>query len=260
VVNLLTRRRNMAFLLTSNLLDLARRYAYFAAILLALLVPTKTAAKPATLQEPKCKDTPLLAAIHDRDEVVALRFIGEGAELDAKPCGATALGEAIVLDEMQVIEELLRKRADPNVGDSRNTPPLMDAAFYCREKVVPLLLTRGAKIDAVDFDGYSALMWSTQNCRDGAMASVLLRYGAKVNLRTKDGTTALIAAAFFGNEDAVHVLVSAGAELNSKTDEGTALTIARDREVGRRSSHDRIYNFLLEVSRLDSGLHNPNKK
>ena len=116
------------------------------------------------------------------------------------------------------------------------------------------MLNHGAKIDSLDKDGYSALMWSTQNCEDGAMASVLLRYGAKVNLRTRRGDTALTVAAFYGNEDAVHVLVSAGADVNAKTDDGTALDIARDRQVGRKSSHDRIYNFLLEVTRLDSQL------
>jgi len=103
-------------------------------------------------------------------------------------------------------------------------------------------------------------MWSTQNCEDGAMASVLLRYGAKVNLSTRRGDTALTVAAFYGNEDAVHVLVSAGADVNAKTDEGTALDIARDRQVGRKSSHDRIYTFLLEVTRLDSQLNRAAKK
>jgi ankyrin repeat protein len=130
----------------------------------------------------------------------------------------------------------------------------MDAAFYCRENFVPLLLNHGAKIDSLDRDGYSALMWSTQNCEDGAMAAVLLRYGAKVNLKTPHGYAALTVAAFYGNEGAVHVLVSAGADVNAKSDEGTAMEIAREREVGRKSSHDRIYNFLLEVTRMDSKL------
>ena len=85
------------------------------------------------------------------------------------------------------------------------------------------------------------------------MAALLLKLGAKVNLTARNGHTALTTAAFEGNEHVVHVLVAAGADLNAKTKDGdTALTIARDRDVGRKSSHDRIYEFLLEVSRLDA--------
>jgi ankyrin repeat protein len=108
-------------------------------------------------------------------------------------------------------------------------------------------------IDSVDKDGYSALMWSTQNCTNGGFAAVLLRSGAKVNLKAKDGDTALTVAAFYGNEDAVHVLVAAGADLTAQVEgDGTALAIARDRDASRKSSHDRIYTFLLKVTRLDA--------
>lgn len=49
------------------------------------------------------------------------------------------------------------------------------------------------------------------------------------------------------------MLVAAGADPMAKTKSGeTALTIARDRDVGRKPSHDRIYQFLLEVTRLNA--------
>jgi len=118
---------------------------------------------------------------------------------------------------------------------------------------VPLLLAHGAEVNAVDVDGYSALMNSVQNCDDGRVSALLLGCGAKINATTRRGDTALTIAAFYGNEHVVHVLVGAGADLNTKTKNGeTALTIARDRDVGRKSSHDRIYEFLLQVSRLDA--------
>jgi ankyrin repeat protein len=198
-------------------------------------------------------ETPLIAAVHKRDSAEAIRLIKSGVGLNAKPCDVTALFEAIVYGETNVVEELLAKGADPNALDSVNASPLSAAAFYCREEILPLLITRGANIDSVDSDGYSALMGSTQNCTDGAFAAVLLRFGAKVNLKAKNGASALTVAAFYGNEDAVHVLVAAGADLAAEEgDEGTALTIARDRDVGRKSSHDRIYAFLLQVTRLDA--------
>ena len=68
--------------------------------------------------------------------------------------------------------------------------------------------------------------------------------------RAKDGNTALISASFSGNEKGVRRLVAAGANLNATDDEGeTALSIARDRKVGRKKAHDRIYAFLVGASR-----------
>jgi hypothetical protein len=95
-------------------------------------------------------------------------------------------------------------------------------------------------------------MDSAQTCEEGNIPALLLRYGAKVNLAGKNGHTALYIASFYGNEGAVHILVGAGADPNAKTSSSeTPLTIARDRDVGSKPSHDRIYQFLLEVTRLD---------
>jgi ankyrin repeat protein len=222
------------------------------ALLLVFCFPSISRSQTSEKSWREC-DTPLLAAIHDRDSVKAVDLIRSGVDLNAKPCGVTALFEAIVYGYTKVVEELLAKGADPNGLDNVDASPLSAAAFYCREEVLPMLITHGANIDSVDRDGYTALMGSTQNCSDGAFAAVLLRFGAKVNLKAKDGATALNTAAFYGNEDAVHVLVAAGADLAATWgDEGTALDIARDRDVGRKSSHDRIYSFLLEVGRLDA--------
>lgn len=208
-------------------------------------------------QQTTCSDTPLIGAIHSRDVGLAVRLIRGSTDLNAEPCGVSALAEAIIYDNSRVVEELLAHEADPNVLDSTRVSPLMAAAFYCRESFVPLLLAHGAKVNSLDALGYTALMWSTQNCENGAIAALLLHNGAQVNLKAKDGATALTVAAFYGNEDAVHVLVAAGADLVPEWgEEGNAISIARDRQVGRKSSHDRIYNYLLEVSRSDDA---PNK-
>jgi hypothetical protein len=99
-------------------------------------------------------------------------------------------------------------------------------------------------------------MDSVDFCPDGGIAALLIRLGAEVNLKAKDGNTALVVAAFRGNEYAVQTLVAAGADLMATTSEGeTALMIARDRQVGRKESHDRIYQYLLTVSSLDKSRH-----
>ena len=159
--------------------------------------------------------------------------------------------QSIVYDEPDVSEKLIQMGADPNSTDDSGVSPLMVAGFYCRQRMIQLLLKNRAKLNSVDSDGSSALMYSLQNCSDGGIAALLIRSGADVNLRDSDGDTALTVAAFYGNEDGVHVLVASGADLTPKTKDGeTAVAIARDRGVGRKLSHDRIYEFLRQLELL----------
>lgn len=222
---------------------------------LILLVPvsavTSWAVQQKTTEKP-C-EMPLVDAIETRDAAKAARLIESGADLNAKDCnGTTPLIASIAWELPETAEKLILAGANPNALGSNNESPLMGASWYCREDVARLLLARGAEVNAVDLHGYSALIDSVENCPDGSLTALLLRSGAYVNLRTKDGRTALIVAAFDGNEHAVHVLAAAGADLDAKDEDGeTALSIARDREVGRKESHDRIYQFLLQANRLD---------
>jgi hypothetical protein len=62
-----------------------------------------------SVQDAPCPNTPLINAIHNRDAALAVRLIHEGADLDAEPCGVSALAEAIVYDDSRVVEELLDK-------------------------------------------------------------------------------------------------------------------------------------------------------
>ena len=170
--------------------------------------------------------------------------------LDARDCtGSSALIEAVVHDETATVRLLLESGASPTVSDNRNQTPLAIAAWYCREDAVQLLLGHGATLEARDIDGYSPLITSVQNCADGRLTALLLRSGARVDAKSKNGTTALTSAAFFGNEQAVYILIAAGADTEAKTTSGeTALSIARDRRVGRKLAHDRIFSFLLRLA------------
>lgn len=226
-------------------------------ITICLCLATLFVSTPSFLraQSDKC-DTPLIAAIHKRDFSGAKKLIESGVDLNEKNCtGLTPLIESIALDQTEIAEKLILAGASTKVGDGLNTVPLMIASTYCREPIVSLLLDHGADVNAVDKNGSSALMHSAQNCDDGGVPALLLRYGAKVNLVDQDRDTALHVASFYGNEHLVQMLVAAGADPAFKTSRGeTPLTIARDREAGRKPSHDRIYQFLLEVTRLDQRL------
>jgi ankyrin repeat protein len=219
---------------------------------MALFYPSILSAQ--TVRSARSCDTPLIAAIHEKNMPEIERITKSNVSLDERACGEgeTALIEAIVEDTSRIPRIIISAGASVNVSDNKSVTPLMYAAWYCREELIPLLLEKGAEVNAVDSDGTTALMQSVENCPDGGIAALLLRAGAKINLSSKTGDTALTIASFEGNEHAVEVLVANGADLNQTTSEGeSALMIARDREVGRTKSHDRIYQFLLEASQIN---------
>lgn len=215
-------------------------------VILPLCCPALAWAQNLVSAQRDC-DSPLIAAIHKRDLRGIRKIMDSGTDLNVKTCGEgeTALTESIAEGFPEVAKQLVIAGANPNVADNRGVSPLMFAAWYCMEEVVSLLLRRGAVVNAADLDGDTALMHAASQCTNGKIVGILLEYGAAVNVIDYDGESALTIAAFNGDERAVKELVAAGADLNVRTGEGeTALTIARDRQIGRKKSHDRIYAFL----------------
>jgi ankyrin repeat protein len=223
------------------------------AVTLILYLPCLTQAQTNRPVERACSD-PLFRAIHDGNEVEIDKIIASKPNLDKKSCsdGATPLIKAIGLGQPEIAKKLILAGASPNVvADGSGSSPLIGSAWGCREDLVVMLLDRGAKVNLTDSDGYSPLMFSAAKCSDGRIVALLIRAGASVNQRSKSGRTALIDAAWEGNEVAVISLLAAGAELDAKTARGeTALTVARDREVGRKTCHDRIYELLRKVTKI----------
>ena len=201
--------------------------------------------------------SPLLGAIYRRDMRTIDKLIEGRNGLDFKGCevGTTPLIESIAMGLPEAAKKLILGDANINLAGNDGTTPLISVSYYCLEDIVSLLLQRGARIDATTRDGDSALISAAQSCVDGKIVRMLLKAGANVNFRTTYGNTPINVAAFYGNEEAVKALVEAGADLTAKNDEGqTALEIARDRTIGRKPSHNRIYSLLLEKSRAKKRL------
>lgn len=109
---------------------------------------------------------------------------------------------------------------------------LIHAASFGQTHTVKVLLAMGAKVDATDKDGGTALLAAACNCAvidmPDTMDSVrlLLDAGANVEARGKDGTTPLMAAGT-GQPDNVKLLLYHGAKIDARDNHGdTALTLA----------------------------------
>lgn len=148
---------------------------------------------------------------------------------------------AAYLDAEAIVALLLSHGADPNEDlPAHLCTPLMYSAESDDEDlaVMRLLLEHGARTETRleyseqegDYDNpeehVASVLW--QHATDVHVLRVLVAYGADVDARDCDGTSALMRAAAHGKRDAVAVLVEAGADPTVRNEEGAgALSIAK---------------------------------
>lgn len=149
----------------------------------------------------------LLQALRER----AMRRKRQSHDLDC------ALIDAVLMDKLQVVQQLLLRGADVNARDREHQEtPLMLARS---EDVTGILLENGADILAVDDQGRTAFMRS--------LDPALFRSGMDINAQDQNGVTALMSAVEFALDEAVPWLLVHGADINAANQWGeTALSIA----------------------------------
>jgi ankyrin repeat protein len=195
--------------------------------------------------------TLLVGAISRGATEVAESLIIAGADVLAQgKLQGDALWIASADGHHKILETLLSKaRGDARLPKSLEVA-LRAAVLNGQLDVVPLLLHAGADVNSLDEAGESLLMlasirglegvWEIQTKkafpqRPGTpgkdwpkLIELLLKSGADPNSQTKDGISALMAAAAHGNLEICRVLVKAGAAVNLKHEKGpTALALAR---------------------------------
>jgi ankyrin repeat protein len=135
-----------------------------------------------------------------------------------------ALTRAASVGDSELVILLLRSSADVNYKSAEGRTVLMDAAAYgffsqCgndplvtsypgNTEIVRALLNAGARVDAQDNNGYTALMLAVTQGRSASVA-LLLKAGANVNLKNNYGETALTLAR--DHAAIKQLLISAGA-------------------------------------------------
>ncbi|CAG2210494.1 unnamed protein product [Mytilus edulis] len=210
-------------------------------------------------------ESPLyIASLNGKTEAVKL-LIEKKADLNkCGKDGRSPLCKAAWNGYEEAVEILLKNDADPNKISEYNESPLYKAARCGHLEIVKMLLEKGAKVDQACKDGRTPLYkaaWKNKyevveillsNNADPNLWSIYfgtpLYRAAKerhvetvkmlleniktdVNIRSKDGETALFAAAKFGYRDVIKMLVAKGADMNITNDDGkTPIKAAQEME------------------------------
>lgn len=133
---------------------------------------------------------------------------------------------------------LIENGADPTACGPCGTSMLHKAVSKGRDTLVPVLLSRGADVDAMTDEGHNALSLACQYRRE-TMAKMLV-HRADVHSTTMLGWTPLHAAASFGFVDECEELLMKGADINAENNRGeTPLHCAAVR------NHDEVVALLL---------------
>ncbi len=136
--------------------------------------------------------------------------------------GQTPLERASSHDDIDSLRALMQLGADPNAPDISGRTLL----FGGRLEVVRAMIAGRADVNLKDKQGWTALTLAAIG-GNAAIVQALIEAGADVNAEGRNGSDALMNAAYFGHLETVHVLLKA-ANVNHRTSEGiTALMLAR---------------------------------
>lgn len=131
-----------------------------------------------------------------------------GEVLDQTSENITALMIAIYREHFKTVKELLNQRANPNIRDIRGRTPLMAAAASSNTiDFVSTLLQHNAHINAVDGSGHTAIMHAAFHGNQNPLRT-LIRASASVRAKGKDGRTAFDIAAAAGHVECARILQS----------------------------------------------------
>jgi ankyrin repeat protein len=140
----------------------------------------------------------------------------------------------------KVVRLLLERGAEVNAQGGHYGSALQAASYSGHDHIVQLLVERGAKVNAQGGRYGNALQAASVNGHD-KVVQLLLESGAEVNAQGGDFGNALQAASFDGHDKITQLLVEKGAEVNALGGEfGNALQAAS------YSGHDQIVQLLVE--------------
>jgi len=119
--------------------------------------------------------------------------------------GVTPLIAACNSGQKAVVDLLLSKNADINLGDADDTAPLIAASVNGNADIVSALLTKGAIVNASDVDDKTALMFAAEKGHP-EIVKLLIEKGADIDYSDDDDDTAMTLAKQNKHDDIVALL------------------------------------------------------
>jgi uncharacterized protein len=141
----------------------------------------------------------------------------------------TALMTAINHNDILGVEGLIQKGVDVNELDANQDAPLVIAAYKGYTEIVEKLLEAGADITAVDPGMKATALHAAAYAGRTEAARVLIAYKIDIDKQGPyNGYTALHDAIWQNNVETAQVIIEAGARLDIKSKDGqTALELAK---------------------------------
>jgi ankyrin repeat protein len=151
----------------------------------------------------------------DRENVEQLKAAGADINRRMLVLGqfpVTPLLGAVWYGYTGLVTDLVRAGADVNDADADGMTGLHWAVLVNRPEMAETLIQAGAKVNPTDSFGYTpALYAATIDYGDTEMLELLIRRGADLKAKGKDGHTALANARRYRHEEIGRVLETAGA-------------------------------------------------
>jgi hypothetical protein len=141
-------------------------------------------------------DEQIVKAAMERDTAKVMALLGRGANVNAKGkySGWTPLMLAARKGDTELLNLLLSHGADVNAKSPvQNRTALMEAVRNRKIEAAKALLAAYPDVDAVDWEGYTVLMFAAVSGQRDSV-NVLLAHGADVNVKNKVGSSALMMA------------------------------------------------------------------
>ncbi len=160
------------------------------------------------------------AGLGDLDRVEEMLAADPGLLEDTGGAADTPLEVAVQAGQLNVVEFLLERGADPDVGRDRHEAPLHTAAKSRKRdalRILKVLLEHGADLDARNFASETPLHVAVWQTRPKFVAA-LLEAGASPNARANHGKTPLHHATV--HRRVVRMLLKAGADPNAGDAQG----------------------------------------
>ncbi|MDP3542635.1 MAG: ankyrin repeat domain-containing protein [Elusimicrobiota bacterium] len=190
---------------------------------------------------PAEREERLLRSARNGDMKTVVLLLDEGVDLEARNPGDawTPLMWAAVRNHTPLVTHLISRGARLEARDRKGLTAIMVAARWGSGDGVAALLDGGANIGATDDIGWNALMWAAFKGQTD-MAALLLDRGARLEGRDPNGRTPLMLAAKKGHAKTVAMLLARGADIT---------TLGPDRKTAADMAEKNGYDDLAKLLR-----------